>query len=115
MNKRHLSVRQQTWALLCKNVLKKWRMKRETLMVWFRVYAFSFLAKEKVLSLAVQTLYLHYLMFYIYSISNYKLDYFLKIVDFAIISKKIPLKYVIIICLSGGILNRVPIQKFPGK
>uniref|UniRef100_A0A8C4MT46 ATP binding cassette subfamily A member 9 n=1 Tax=Equus asinus asinus TaxID=83772 RepID=A0A8C4MT46_EQUAS len=34
MNKRHLSVRQQTWALLCKNVLKKWRMKRETLM-WF--------------------------------------------------------------------------------
>uniref|UniRef100_A0A8C4MK38 ATP binding cassette subfamily A member 9 n=1 Tax=Equus asinus asinus TaxID=83772 RepID=A0A8C4MK38_EQUAS len=35
MNKRHLSVRQQTWALLCKNVLKKWRMKRETLMEWF--------------------------------------------------------------------------------
>ncbi|XP_046531026.1 ATP-binding cassette sub-family A member 9 isoform X2 [Equus quagga] len=35
MNKRHSSVRQQTWALLCKNVLKKWRMKRETLMEWF--------------------------------------------------------------------------------
>ncbi|XP_058417428.1 ATP-binding cassette sub-family A member 9 [Diceros bicornis minor] len=39
MSKRHISVGQQTWALLCKNFLKKWRMKRETLMEWF----FSFL------------------------------------------------------------------------
>ncbi|XP_022375557.1 ATP-binding cassette sub-family A member 9 [Enhydra lutris kenyoni] len=39
MIKRHLSVGQQTWALLCKNFLKKWRMKRETLLEWF----FSFL------------------------------------------------------------------------
>ncbi|XP_077636406.1 ATP-binding cassette sub-family A member 9-like [Crocuta crocuta] len=39
MSKRHISVAQQTWALLCKNVLKKWRMKRETLLEWF----FSFL------------------------------------------------------------------------
>nr|XP_019588401.1 PREDICTED: ATP-binding cassette sub-family A member 9 isoform X2 [Rhinolophus sinicus]XP_019588402.1 PREDICTED: ATP-binding cassette sub-family A member 9 isoform X2 [Rhinolophus sinicus]XP_019588403.1 PREDICTED: ATP-binding cassette sub-family A member 9 isoform X2 [Rhinolophus sinicus] len=35
MNKRHISVGQQTWALLCKNFLKKWRMKRETLLEWF--------------------------------------------------------------------------------
>ncbi|KAM5213451.1 ATP-binding cassette sub-family A member 9-like isoform 2-T9 [Hipposideros larvatus] len=34
MNKRHISVGQQTWALLCKNFLKKWRMKRETLLEW---------------------------------------------------------------------------------
>ncbi|XP_006886316.1 PREDICTED: ATP-binding cassette sub-family A member 9-like [Elephantulus edwardii] len=39
MSKRHLSVVQQTWALLCKNFLKKWRMKRETLLEW----SFSFL------------------------------------------------------------------------
>uniref|UniRef100_M3YSD0 ATP binding cassette subfamily A member 9 n=1 Tax=Mustela putorius furo TaxID=9669 RepID=M3YSD0_MUSPF len=39
MIKRHLSVGQQTWALLCKNFLKKWRRKRETLLEWF----FSFL------------------------------------------------------------------------
>uniref|UniRef100_A0A8C0R6U6 ATP binding cassette subfamily A member 9 n=1 Tax=Canis lupus dingo TaxID=286419 RepID=A0A8C0R6U6_CANLU len=39
MSKRHVSVGQQTWALLCKNFLKKWRMKRETLLEWF----FSFL------------------------------------------------------------------------
>ncbi|KAM9597858.1 LOW QUALITY PROTEIN: ATP-binding cassette sub-family A member 9 [Trichechus inunguis] len=39
MNKRYISVGQQTWALLCKNFLKKWRMKRETLLEWF----FSFL------------------------------------------------------------------------
>ncbi|XP_036125022.1 ATP-binding cassette sub-family A member 8-like [Molossus molossus] len=32
MNKREISVCRQTWALLCKNLLKKWRMKRETLM-----------------------------------------------------------------------------------
>ncbi|KAM8944931.1 ATP-binding cassette sub-family A member 9 isoform 1-T1 [Lycaon pictus] len=35
MSKRHISVGQQTWALLCKNFLKKWRMKRETLLEWF--------------------------------------------------------------------------------
>ncbi|KAM8773979.1 ABC-type organic anion transporter ABCA8-like [Rhynchonycteris naso] len=34
MNKRETSVCQQTWALLCKNFLKKWRMKRESLMEW---------------------------------------------------------------------------------
>ncbi|KAM9210611.1 LOW QUALITY PROTEIN: ATP-binding cassette sub-family A member 9-like [Dugong dugon] len=39
MSKRYISVGQQTWALLCKNFLKKWRMKRETLLEWF----FSFL------------------------------------------------------------------------
>uniref|UniRef100_A0A8D0V834 ABC transporter domain-containing protein n=1 Tax=Sus scrofa TaxID=9823 RepID=A0A8D0V834_PIG len=39
MSKRHISVGRQTWALLCKNFLKKWRMKRETLLEWF----FSFL------------------------------------------------------------------------
>uniref|UniRef100_A0A8C3WJ41 ATP binding cassette subfamily A member 9 n=1 Tax=Catagonus wagneri TaxID=51154 RepID=A0A8C3WJ41_9CETA len=39
MSKRHISVGQQTWALLCKNFLKKWRMKRETSLEWF----FSFL------------------------------------------------------------------------
>lgn len=33
MSKREISVCQQTWALLCKNFLKKWRMKRESLMV----------------------------------------------------------------------------------
>ncbi|XP_054565472.1 ATP-binding cassette sub-family A member 9 [Eptesicus fuscus] len=35
MSKRHISVGQQTWALLCKNFLKKWRMKRETFLEWF--------------------------------------------------------------------------------
>ncbi|XP_045426724.1 ATP-binding cassette sub-family A member 9 isoform X4 [Pipistrellus kuhlii] len=35
MSKRHFSVGQQTWALLCKNFLKKWRMKRETFLEWF--------------------------------------------------------------------------------
>ncbi|XP_053426831.1 ABC-type organic anion transporter ABCA8-like isoform X2 [Nycticebus coucang] len=34
MSKREISVCQQTWALLCKNFLKKWRMKRESLMEW---------------------------------------------------------------------------------
>ncbi|XP_048221137.1 ABC-type organic anion transporter ABCA8-like [Perognathus longimembris pacificus] len=34
MGKREISVCQQTWALLHKNILKKWRMKRETLMEW---------------------------------------------------------------------------------
>uniref|UniRef100_A0A4X1SPL1 ABC transporter domain-containing protein n=1 Tax=Sus scrofa TaxID=9823 RepID=A0A4X1SPL1_PIG len=34
MSKREMSVCQQTWALLCKNFLKKWRMKREPLMEW---------------------------------------------------------------------------------
>ncbi|XP_015999134.2 ATP-binding cassette sub-family A member 9 [Rousettus aegyptiacus] len=39
MSKRHITVGQQTWALLCKNFLRKWRMKRETSLEWF----FSFL------------------------------------------------------------------------
>ncbi|XP_004593011.2 ATP-binding cassette sub-family A member 9 [Ochotona princeps] len=39
MSKRHRSVGQQTWALLGKNCLKKWRRKRDTLLEWF----FSFL------------------------------------------------------------------------
>ncbi|XP_028721099.1 ATP-binding cassette sub-family A member 9 isoform X2 [Peromyscus leucopus] len=39
MRKRHFGVGQQMWALLCKNWLKKCRMRRETLMEWF----FSFL------------------------------------------------------------------------
>lgn len=34
MSKREMSVCQQTGALLCKNFLKKWRMKREPLMEW---------------------------------------------------------------------------------
>ncbi|KAG3268592.1 ATP-binding cassette sub-family A member 8, transcript variant X1 [Ictidomys tridecemlineatus] len=34
MGKRKISVCQQTWALLHKNILKKWRMKREPLMEW---------------------------------------------------------------------------------
>ncbi|XP_063562208.1 ATP-binding cassette sub-family A member 9 isoform X2 [Gorilla gorilla gorilla] len=39
MSKRCMSVGQQTWALLYKNCLKKWRMKRQTLLEWL----FSFL------------------------------------------------------------------------
>ncbi|XP_010638873.1 ATP-binding cassette sub-family A member 9 isoform X1 [Fukomys damarensis] len=39
MGKRHKSVGRQMWTLLCKNCLKKWRMKRETTLEWF----FSFL------------------------------------------------------------------------
>uniref|UniRef100_A0A5F8GT16 ABC transporter domain-containing protein n=1 Tax=Monodelphis domestica TaxID=13616 RepID=A0A5F8GT16_MONDO len=34
MIKRETSICQQTQALLCKNVLKKWRMKRESLLEW---------------------------------------------------------------------------------
>ncbi|XP_058140610.1 ABC-type organic anion transporter ABCA8 isoform X2 [Dasypus novemcinctus] len=34
MSERERSVCQQTRALLCKNILKKWRMKREPLMEW---------------------------------------------------------------------------------
>ncbi|XP_066091783.1 ABC-type organic anion transporter ABCA8-like [Saccopteryx bilineata] len=37
MNKREISVCQQTWALLCKNFLKKWRMKRESFMEWLNL------------------------------------------------------------------------------
>ncbi|XP_048221136.1 ATP-binding cassette sub-family A member 9 [Perognathus longimembris pacificus] len=39
MSRRHISVGPQTWALLCKNYLRKRRMKRETCLEWF----FSFL------------------------------------------------------------------------
>uniref|UniRef100_A0A8C0LGE1 ATP binding cassette subfamily A member 8 n=1 Tax=Canis lupus dingo TaxID=286419 RepID=A0A8C0LGE1_CANLU len=35
MTKRQISVCQQTWALFCKNLLKKWRMRRESFMEWF--------------------------------------------------------------------------------
>ncbi|XP_007958083.1 ABC-type organic anion transporter ABCA8-like [Orycteropus afer afer] len=35
MSKREIRVCQQTWALFCKNVLKKWRMKRDFIMEWF--------------------------------------------------------------------------------
>uniref|UniRef100_A0A2K6V117 ATP binding cassette subfamily A member 8 n=1 Tax=Saimiri boliviensis boliviensis TaxID=39432 RepID=A0A2K6V117_SAIBB len=34
MRKREISVCQQTGALLCKNFLKKWRLKRESLLEW---------------------------------------------------------------------------------
>nr|XP_012602865.1 ATP-binding cassette sub-family A member 8 [Microcebus murinus] len=34
MSKREISVCQQTWALIHKNFLKKWRMKRESLLEW---------------------------------------------------------------------------------
>ncbi|XP_076791655.1 ATP-binding cassette sub-family A member 9 isoform X2 [Arvicanthis niloticus] len=39
MRKRRLRLGQQTWALLCKNWLRKFRMRRETLLEWL----FSFL------------------------------------------------------------------------
>ncbi|XP_005597296.1 ABC-type organic anion transporter ABCA8 isoform X1 [Equus caballus] len=38
MSKREISVCQQTWALLCKNFLKKWRMKREPLLEWLNSF-----------------------------------------------------------------------------
>lgn len=34
MRKRHLRLGQQMWALLCKNWLRKFRMRRETLLEW---------------------------------------------------------------------------------
>ena len=37
MHMKQKSVYQQTQALLCKNLLKKWRMKRETLLVCLTV------------------------------------------------------------------------------
>ena len=69
MSKRHFIVGQQTRALLGKNFLRKWRMKRETLSVWFRVYVISYLKEDRVLS-CVQTLYLFSLLFHRYSVSN---------------------------------------------
>ena len=69
MSKRHFSVGQQTRALLGKNFLRKWRMKRETLSVWFRVYVISYLKEDRVLPCA-QTLYLFSLLFHRYSVSN---------------------------------------------
>ncbi|XP_042521399.1 ABC-type organic anion transporter ABCA8-like isoform X2 [Dipodomys spectabilis] len=38
MGNREIRVCQQTWALLHKNILKKWRMKRETLMEWMNAF-----------------------------------------------------------------------------
>ncbi|KAG8505133.1 ATP-binding cassette sub-family A member 8, partial [Galemys pyrenaicus] len=46
MIKREISVCQQTWALLCKNFLKKWRMKREFLMEWFFTLFLLFILYE---------------------------------------------------------------------
>ncbi|EHB07722.1 ATP-binding cassette sub-family A member 9 [Heterocephalus glaber] len=46
MSKRHICVHQQMWTLLCKNCLKKWRMKRETMLEWllsFLLVLFAFL------------------------------------------------------------------------
>ncbi|XP_007524455.3 ABC-type organic anion transporter ABCA8 isoform X2 [Erinaceus europaeus] len=39
MSKREISVCQQTWALLNKNILNKWRMKRESLLEWLSALA----------------------------------------------------------------------------
>ncbi|KAH0510511.1 ATP-binding cassette sub-family A member 9 [Microtus ochrogaster] len=46
MRKRHLRVGQQTWALLCKNWLKKVRMRRETAMEWFFSFLLIFLTYQ---------------------------------------------------------------------
>ncbi|KAI5929128.1 ATP-binding cassette sub-family A member 9 [Manis javanica] len=52
MSKRHISVGQQMWALLYKNFLKQWRMKRETLLAGF------FLIPKLWTSLLFQAVYL---------------------------------------------------------
>ncbi|XP_041491733.1 ATP-binding cassette sub-family A member 9 [Microtus oregoni] len=46
MRKRQLRVGQQTWALLCKNWLKKGRMRRETAMEWFFSFLLVFLTYQ---------------------------------------------------------------------
>lgn len=46
MVKKEISVFQQTQALLYKNFMKKWRMKRESLTVWFTIYIFPYLVNE---------------------------------------------------------------------
>ncbi|XP_055983411.1 ABC-type organic anion transporter ABCA8-like isoform X1 [Sorex fumeus] len=42
MNKKEISMCRQTWALLCKNLLKIWRMKREHLMEWLNALLLLF-------------------------------------------------------------------------
>lgn len=42
MIKKERSVCQQTWALLHKNFLRKWRMKKESALVWFTKKYISF-------------------------------------------------------------------------
>lgn len=51
MMKREISVCQQTWALLCKNLLKKWRLKRESFMVWFSIPVTNYLQCRNISSL----------------------------------------------------------------
>ncbi|KAK7822635.1 hypothetical protein U0070_001983 [Myodes glareolus] len=46
MRKRHLRVGQQTWALLCKNWLRKCRLRRETAMEWFFSFLLLFLTYQ---------------------------------------------------------------------
>uniref|UniRef100_A0A8C2S674 ABC transporter domain-containing protein n=1 Tax=Capra hircus TaxID=9925 RepID=A0A8C2S674_CAPHI len=43
MIKKERSVCQQTRALLHKNFLRKWRMKKESVLVWFTIYIFPYL------------------------------------------------------------------------
>lgn len=74
MSKRHISVGQQMWALLYKNFLKKRRMKRETL-VWFSLCLVIF-GREKNIFSGSANLYLHYLMFSIYSVLTGRLGFF---------------------------------------
>ncbi|KAF5924392.1 hypothetical protein HPG69_018793, partial [Diceros bicornis minor] len=45
MIKKEISMCQQTQALLYKN-FKKWRMKKESLLVWFTIYVFPYLVNE---------------------------------------------------------------------
>uniref|UniRef100_A0A8C2Y1V9 ABC transporter domain-containing protein n=1 Tax=Capra hircus TaxID=9925 RepID=A0A8C2Y1V9_CAPHI len=46
MIKKERSVCQQTRALLHKNFLRKWRMKKESVLVWFTIYIFPYLVNE---------------------------------------------------------------------
>ena len=46
MIKKERSVYQQTQALLHKNFLRKWRVKKKSVLVWFTVYIFPYLVNE---------------------------------------------------------------------
>ena len=46
MIKKERSVYQQTQALLHKNFLRKWRVKKKSVLVWFTIYIFPYLANE---------------------------------------------------------------------
>lgn len=46
MIKKERSMCQQTRALLHKNFLRKWRMKKESVLVWFTIYIFPYLVNE---------------------------------------------------------------------